>query len=37
MNRLDIKVINDGSKELKDDYIMIAIDSNGIKITNRGL
>ena len=36
INRLDIKVIDDGSKELEDDYIIIAIDSTGIKVTNRG-
>ncbi len=36
INRLDIKVIDDNGKELKDDHIIIAIDSTGIKITNRG-
>ena len=36
INRLDIKVIDDGGKEFKDDYIIIAIDSTGIKVTNRG-
>ena len=36
INRLDIKVIDDGGKELKDEYIIIAIDSTGIKVTNRG-
>ena len=36
INRLDIKVIGDGGKELKDEYIIIAIDSTGIKVTNRG-
>ena len=35
MNRLDIK-IKDKSKEFEDDYIVIAIDSTGIKVTNRG-
>jgi hypothetical protein len=37
INRLDIK-INDtkDSKEFKDEYIVIAIDSTGKKITNRG-
>jgi hypothetical protein len=37
INRLDIK-INDikDSKEFKDEYIVIAIDSTGIKVTNRG-
>jgi len=38
INRLDIKIKDmDGkNKELKDKYIIIAIDSNGIKVTNRG-
>ena len=36
INRLDIKAIDDGGKELKDEYIIVAIDSTGIKITNRG-
>ena len=36
INRLDIKVIDNDSKEFKDDYIIIAIGSTGIKITNRG-
>jgi transposase len=36
INRLDINVIDNCSKEFKDDYIIIAIDSTGIKITNRG-
>jgi hypothetical protein len=37
INRLDIK-INDttDSKEFKDEYIVIWIDSTGIKVTNRG-
>jgi hypothetical protein len=35
-NRLSVKAIDDGGKELKDEYIIIAIDSTGIKITNRG-
>ncbi|MDQ6722704.1 MAG: IS5 family transposase [Thermoproteota archaeon] len=35
INRLDIK-IKDKSKEFEDDYIVIAIDSTGIKVTNRG-
>ncbi len=35
INRLDIK-IQDKSKEFEDDYIVIAIDSTGIKVTNRG-
>jgi hypothetical protein len=39
INRLDIKIkdtIDNKSKELEDNYIIIAIDSIGIKITNRG-
>jgi Transposase DDE domain len=37
INRLDIKIKDDNkSKEFKDDYIVIAIDSTGIKVTNRG-
>src|SRR5215210_1434637 len=37
INRLDIKINdNKSSKELEDDYIIIAIDSTGIKVTNRG-
>ena len=36
INRLDIKVIDDGGKELQDDHIITAIDSTGIKVTNRG-
>src|SRR6478736_3468435 len=37
INRLDIRIkdITD-SKKFKDEYIVIAIDSTGIKITNRG-
>ena len=37
INRLDVKIkdITD-DKEFKDEYIIIAIDSTGIKITNRG-
>ena len=37
INRLDIK-INDtkDSKEFEDEYIVIAIDRTGIKVTNRG-
>jgi hypothetical protein len=38
MNRLDIKKDTDSKvKEFKDEYIVIAIDSTGIKVTNRGL
>ncbi len=38
INRLDIKTKEDDNKnkQFKDEYIVIAIDSNGIKITNRG-
>jgi hypothetical protein len=37
INRLDIKIEdNNKSKEFEDDYIVIAIDSTGIKVTNRG-
>ncbi len=37
INRLDIKIENTtDSKEFKDKYSVIAIDSTGIKVTNRG-
>ena len=37
INRLDIKIKDTTkSKEFKDEYIVIAIDSTGIKVTNRG-
>src|SRR6185437_15387322 len=38
INRLNIKIKNttDDSKEFKDEYTIIAIDSTGIKVTNRG-
>ena len=37
INRLDIKIKEDNkSKEFEDEYIVIAIDSTGIKVTNRG-
>jgi hypothetical protein len=37
INRLDIKIKdNKSNKELEDDYLIIAIDSTGIKVTNRG-
>ena len=38
VNRLDIKIKDTDSKnkESKDEYIVIAIDSTGIKVTNRG-
>ena len=38
INRLDIKIKEDDNKnkKFKDEYIIIAIDSTGIKVTNRG-
>ncbi len=38
INSLDIKIKDDDNKdkEFKDEYIVIAIDSTGIKVTNRG-
>jgi hypothetical protein len=38
INRLDIKIKDTDSKnkELKDEYVVIAIDNTGIKVTNRG-
>ncbi len=36
INRLDIKIKDTDDKESEDEYIVIAIDSNGIKVTNRG-
>ncbi len=36
INRLNIKMENNKSKEFEDEYIVIAIDSTGIKVTNRG-
>ncbi len=37
INKLDIKIKDTtDSKESKDDYIVIAVDSTGIKVTNRG-
>jgi hypothetical protein len=38
INRLNIKIKEDNSKskEFEDEYIVIAMDSTGIKITNRG-
>ena len=36
INRLDIKIKDTDSKEFEDEYIIIAIDSTGIKVTNRG-
>ena len=38
INRLNIKIEKDNkSKEFEDDYIVIAIKSTGIEVTNRGL
>jgi hypothetical protein len=36
ITRLDIKIGDNKSQELQDGYIVIAIDSNSIKVTNRG-
>ena len=37
INRLNIEIKDDGkNKEFEDEYIIIAIDSTGIKVTNRG-
>ena len=38
INRLDIKIKDTDSKnkQFKDEYIVITIDSTGIKVTNRG-
>ncbi len=38
IKRLDIRIkdTTDSSKEFKDEYIIIAIDSTHIKVTNRG-
>ncbi len=38
INRLNIKIkdTTDDSKEFEDEYIVIVIDSTGIKVTNRG-
>ena len=38
INRLDVKIKegDDKNKEFKDEYIVIAADSTGIKVTNRG-
>ncbi len=33
---MDINIGDNQNKELQDDYVVIAIDSTGIKITNRG-
>ena len=36
INKLDIKIKDNKSKEFEYDYLVIAIDSTGIKVTNRG-
>ena len=36
INRLDIKINDNKSNEFEADYIVISIDSTGIKVTNRG-
>src|SRR6185312_15348124 len=38
INKLDIKIkyTDNKSKQFEDDYLIIAIDSTGIKVTNRG-
>ena len=36
INRLNIKISDDDKSSLHDDYFVIAIDSTGIKVTNRG-
>jgi hypothetical protein len=36
INRLDIKIKDNKSKEFEDNYLIIAIDITGIKVTNRG-
>jgi hypothetical protein len=36
INRLDIKIKDTDSNKSKDEYFVIAIDSTGIKVTNRG-
>jgi hypothetical protein len=36
VNRLDLKIKNKNARELEDRYIIIDIDSTGIKVTNRG-
>ena len=36
INRLDIKIDDNKSKDSEDEYLIIAIDITGIKVTNRG-
>jgi hypothetical protein len=35
INRLDLKTEDDKSRVFEDDYIVVAIDSTGVKFTNR--
>ncbi|MER5176576.1 MAG: hypothetical protein ABJB76_04670 [Candidatus Nitrosocosmicus sp.] len=36
INRLDMEIKDNKINEFEDDYIVITIDSTGIKVTNRG-
>ncbi len=36
INRLNIKIKDNNNKYFEDDYIVIAINSTGIMVTNRG-
>jgi hypothetical protein len=36
IKRLDIKIKDRKDKEFQDDYLIIAIDRTGVKVTNRG-
>ena len=36
INRLDMKINENKSRELEDDCIAVAIDSTGVKVTDRG-
>lgn len=36
INRLDISISDDNKSSLHDDYFVIAIDSTGVKVSNRG-
>jgi len=36
INRLNIKISDDGKSNLHDDNLVIAIDATGVKVTNRG-
>jgi hypothetical protein len=35
INRLDLKTENDKSRVFEEDYIVVAIDNTGIKVTNK--